>query len=288
MKDALLRLALLKVSCAVWLVMVALEAPAALASNWQSAEQVQVRLVPERLGLLPNGVAAFALQVRLEPGWKFYWREPGASGFAPRFDWSRSRNLAGDVAIAWPLPHRVSVSGADSFVYDSEVVLPLMAQAADPARALALHLNLEYGVCKDICIPLAHELVLELPASSPQPTAFADLIQRYRTRIPKALGAAGGQVRDLRLANSATGWQLSFRLTGLGSDPSGLDAFLEGPSGFMANRPRVRADQGALAYEFDIGPPIIAARLAGQSLRATFDIRGQGFDQRFLIPKSKP
>ncbi|MBI3441560.1 MAG: copper resistance protein, partial [Proteobacteria bacterium] len=34
-----------------------------------------------------------AVEVKLEPGWKTYWRTPGEAGLAPVFDWAGSTNF---------------------------------------------------------------------------------------------------------------------------------------------------------------------------------------------------
>ncbi|MEG4641374.1 protein-disulfide reductase DsbD domain-containing protein, partial [Paracoccus sp. APAP_BH8] len=46
------------------------------------------------LGATAEGHRMTALHLRLEPGWKTYWRSPGDAGVPPRFDWAASRNLA--------------------------------------------------------------------------------------------------------------------------------------------------------------------------------------------------
>ncbi len=51
----------------------------------------------------PDGSRIAAIAIDLAPGWYTYWRIPGEAGIAPRFDWSRSRNLA-SVAAEWPRP----------------------------------------------------------------------------------------------------------------------------------------------------------------------------------------
>ena len=45
------------------------------------------------VGGADNGELLAGVQIRLEPGWKTYWRTPGDSGVPPSFDWSGSKNL---------------------------------------------------------------------------------------------------------------------------------------------------------------------------------------------------
>ncbi|MBM3554525.1 MAG: hypothetical protein FJX47_03100 [Alphaproteobacteria bacterium] len=159
----------------------------AQASAWADVEGdvAQARLVSGVAGLGGGGVLSLGLQIRLEPGWHTYWRQPGEGGIPPVLDWAGSTNLAG-IEIAFPLPKRKSEGGLTSFIYENEVVLPLAVRVADPARPLGLRLQLLYGVCKDICIPAEASLALDLPPGTAGPTAFADLIAKYDARVPRA------------------------------------------------------------------------------------------------------
>ena len=50
---------------------------------------------------LEDGRHAAAIRIRLDPGWKTYWRAPGDGGIPPSFDWQGARNLAG-WSVHWP------------------------------------------------------------------------------------------------------------------------------------------------------------------------------------------
>ena len=52
---------------------------------------VHVTLLPGRAEAEGARMAGLVLDVT--PEWKTYWRNPGAAGIPPQFDWSRSRNL---------------------------------------------------------------------------------------------------------------------------------------------------------------------------------------------------
>src|SRR5208282_5554319 len=84
----------------------------ALASAWAVTEQSRLRLLSAAAGTGEATELRLGLEFELEPGWKIYWRSPGAAGFPPRLDWAGSQNLAG-VAMAWPRPTRFSVLGLD-------------------------------------------------------------------------------------------------------------------------------------------------------------------------------
>lgn len=92
------------------------------------------------------------VMISLEPGWKTYWRTPGEGGIAPRFDWSRSKNLK-SVAYIWPSPQIFDAYGSVTIGYEGDFVLPVMMQAIDPSQPIEAHLDMAFGVCSDLCIP---------------------------------------------------------------------------------------------------------------------------------------
>src|SRR4029079_6779511 len=74
-----------------------------------------------------SGVRTFraAVEIKLKPGWKTYWRYPGDSGVPPVFDFSGSEN-AGRVTVLYPAPARFpDGSGGQSIGYKGDVILPL-------------------------------------------------------------------------------------------------------------------------------------------------------------------
>ena len=180
------------------------------ASDWAATAQAKLRLVSAVTGSGGAKSVPLGLQFQLAPGWKTYWRSPGDAGIPVSLDWSGSANLAG-ADIAWPVPRRFTLFGLDTFGYEDEVVFPIAARPADPAKPLTLRLKVDYLVCEKICIPQSADLALDLPASAPAPSDFAQLIDRYqepgagRRQRPWAqprlhpCGGRGGQSAPRRL-----------------------------------------------------------------------------------------
>ncbi len=105
------------------------------------------------------------LDIVLAPQWKTYWRAPGEAGIPPQFDWSGSQNVA-TVRVHWPSPQVFTLNGMQSIGYHDAVVLPLEVTPKDPAQPVALHLEMQLGVCKDICIPAGMTLDATLGGSN--------------------------------------------------------------------------------------------------------------------------
>ena len=154
------------------------------------------------LSLLPGwrteaGTQVVGVAIALDPGWKTYWRVPGAGGIPPLFDWSGSANLA-DVRVIWPRPEVFETYGMLSFGYDGVVVLPVEVTPQDPTAPLDLALTLDYGICADVCVPATSSAAL--PAGTPETLASgfasdAALSDRVMTGTE-----AGVALADCRLA----------------------------------------------------------------------------------------
>ncbi len=107
-----------------------------------------------------------AVRLDLAPHWKTYWRAPGETGIPPQFDWSGSTNLK-SVTLHWPSPEVIVLDGMQSIGYLHELVLPVEVVAVDPSKPVGLRLQMDLGICKDICMPAALSLtgVLDGPGA---------------------------------------------------------------------------------------------------------------------------
>jgi len=159
--------------------------------------------------LLPGWTTAHghrmtALRLRLEPGWKTYWRSPGDAGVPPRFDWAGSDNL-GEVRLLWPRPEVIESGGERTLGYHGELVLPIEIAPLGPAAPVVPRVAVDFGICEDICVPVRVELQAGPPGPMPDP-----LIEAAMARQPEI------SVRqpDCRIAAIADGMQVTVTLPG--------------------------------------------------------------------------
>lgn len=167
----------------------ALPASAQSMSDWSRSESAELRLIagePAADGSLRAGV-----EIRLQPGWKTYWKAPGAVGLPPRFDWSASRNL-GDIEVLWPAPMRFS-EGLDTIGYSGTVVLPLRITPRDPEKPVVLALGADYGVCEKVCVPVSARAELDLALDTRVDPLASAKLKGFEGRVPVAstIGAEG-------------------------------------------------------------------------------------------------
>lgn len=137
----------------------------------------------------PDGTRMAALRLRLAPGWKTYWRMPGAAGIPPSFDWSGSRNIA-DLRLHWPRPEIFDQSGLLGLGYSDELILPVEIRPQGPGR-ITLAVRMDIGVCDEICVPVSLRLNGTLAGEgAPDRTISAALERRPETPAEARVSAA--------------------------------------------------------------------------------------------------
>ena len=240
-----------------------------VATPWTTVETSRVRLVAGRTAMPFKLVAG--IEIEMAEGWKTYWRNPGSSGVPPRIDWSQSGNLA-SARLAFPAPSRFADRDGDTIGYKTYVVLPLELSAADATRPIDLKLSVEYGICKDICIPVELTLSLTVPADA---TAFAP-----DSRVTAALAyvpRAGAEVKPKDPALK------SFKAALAGDKPSlafdvafpggtgGADLFVEAPEGLWVPLARKAGESAGdiVRFEIDLTDGADIEALKGKALAVT-------------------
>jgi DsbC/DsbD-like thiol-disulfide interchange protein len=156
----------------------ALVAPVAARAE---GEPWQARLL---LGQFDGTAWRAGLHVMLLPGWKTYWRVPGASGIAPAIE-IKGENLKAS-NILYPMPQRLKAGEDDVIGYKDEVVFPLLLEPQDLARPINLSLKSFLGVCDEVCIPVQFEATATL---KPAGSAAADdaMLATWMARLPQTV-----------------------------------------------------------------------------------------------------
>lgn len=242
-------------------------------TDWQKANHASTRLVVDTIQMKDGKTSVVAgIQVKLDDGWKTYWRNPGDAGLPPHFDWSGSTNLKA-AQVLWPAPHRFKDSAGTSYGYKKEVVLPVIITPQDPSKPVHLRLNLEYAVCADICIPAQAELSIKSGKSGLFSSSFAELLQTYLGLVPprREIGTTDPVgVKDAQADLTGSDRKLAIDV----KFPQGAadkDVFVEGPEGFYLPPTVVQSSKpnGLVRYVVDLASGDDPKTLAGQELTIT-------------------
>jgi DsbC/DsbD-like thiol-disulfide interchange protein len=167
-------------------------------------------------------------EIRLEPGWHTYWRDPGDSGVPPTFDFAGSENVK-SVTILWPAPGRFPDGAGGYFIgYKGNVIFPLRIVPKDAARGSSIHLKLAYAVCEKLCVPADANLKLALPGMS---SANERVLVTAEARVPRSVSLGAGQGLAIRSAHrEGSGEHERVVVDVAAPDDVPVDLFAEGPT----------------------------------------------------------
>ncbi|MEP7030859.1 MAG: protein-disulfide reductase DsbD domain-containing protein [Pseudolabrys sp.] len=217
------------------------------ASAWADDSRSSIRLIA---GANKEGVAPLraGIEVKLQPGWKTYWRYPGDSGVPPRFDFSGSENLS-RAKVLYPAPHLFNDETGNSLGYKESVIFPLRVSRRDPSKPVKLRLKLDYAVCEKLCIPAEGRAELSFgTGASAQDAALAGA----EARVPKQVSAAEVDLTARRINNARKPLvAVDFKA------PPGqkIELFVEGPTADWAlpiPQPAQGAPSGRRHFGFDL------------------------------------
>lgn len=160
------------------------------ATDWDAQAHAAARLIAGSLNKSSGTVFLRAgVEIKLDPGWKTYWRDPGDSGSPPMLDFSGSDNVKA-VTVLWPAPERFpDGAGGNSIGYLDHVILPLRIAPGDAAKHASLRLKLGYDVCGTMCVPV--EANLKLPLSGDG--AAEPVLEKAEIRVPRRMAVGEGK-----------------------------------------------------------------------------------------------
>jgi DsbC/DsbD-like thiol-disulfide interchange protein len=240
------------------------------ASPWDNGTHWATRLIAA--SATESGLRA-GLEIKLDSGWKTYWRYPGDSGVPPVFDFSGSENVS-SVNVLWPVPQRFpDGSGGHAIGYAGHVILPLQVIPQAAGKPVTLRLKLAYGVCEKLCVPV--ETRAELPLAG-RSSVHDQAVAAAEARVPRpaTLGDGGKlAIRAVRQEPASPPGSLRPRVIVdvAAPDAAKVDLFAEGPTTDWAlplPEP-VPSAPGMRRFAFELDGLPSGAKAAGAALRLT-------------------
>lgn len=153
-------------------------------SPWVASNNSKSRLIGGTVDIDGEPTLLAGVQMRMDDGWKTYWKYPGDSGVPPGFDWSGSKNLK-SAEVLFPAPHRFIDGGGTAIGYSQDVVFPVKITPEKAGEAVQLKLVFDYGICMDLCIPSEVILSLTLSPDMAEDSNEASLLSDAIARVPK-------------------------------------------------------------------------------------------------------
>ena len=189
--------------------------PALAVSNSADVPHVHVQLVFPIPHVFPDGGTNNAgLYFKLEPGWHVYWLNPGDSGEPPRISWILPNGFRVG-PLEFPAPARLPLGPLMDYGYENEVLFPFQIDAASGLNSgskITLDANVNWLVCREVCIPEKAQLEEELDvlsrAGGDTSLYFGpdqDLWNRLANQVPQPLPYSDTAI----FASTATGFRLT-------------------------------------------------------------------------------
>jgi DsbC/DsbD-like thiol-disulfide interchange protein len=240
-------------------------------SPWDADTRSAIRLIA---GSNSGGasVVKAGIELRIDAGWKTYWRYAGDSGLPPAFDFAESENVQ-TITLLWPAPRRFpDGAGGNSIGYTGGVVFPVQAVAQDPTKPVTLRVKANYGVCEKICVPAIGKAELRLASNAESEVAAA--VTAAEARVPKAaeLGEAGRLIIHSVHRQTGRGERPRVIVEVTAPEGANVDLFAEGPApqwSLPLPEPAGNAPEGKRRFAFEVDGVPPGARIDGALIRLT-------------------
>lgn len=205
-------------------------------TGWLHSAENNHASVRLRADASPQGENRVLLDVKLEEGWKTYWRSPGDGGVAPTITWQDPVKSA---HWFWPVPQRFDVSGITTQGYHNQVSIPMTLEGKMPAKIAGV---LTLSTCKDVC--LLTDFPFEITPNNSDATFAHDYAQAMG-KVPRVDGLTDNLIAGYRnaelvvQATRAAGWQKP-------------ELFLDMPEDASFGKPKYRVEGETLWATFPV------------------------------------
>jgi thiol:disulfide interchange protein len=157
----------------------------------------------------PGDTLKVGVDLKMEPGWHTYWKNPGDAGQATEIKWTLPPGItAGE--IQWPLPEKLPPADVTTYGYVDEVVLlvPLKIAADFPAGPLEMSAKVSWLECNDSCIPasadVSGKLNIGAPAENATDSANEKLLADWQAKVPPEVANFSAQAWWEKTADDKT------------------------------------------------------------------------------------
>src|SRR5271170_284081 len=125
-----------------------------LAAFTAPAAHTQAKLILSADTARPGDTIWAGVDLKMEPGWHTYWKNPGAAGMATEIKWQLPPGVTA-AEIQWPLPQKLPPIEVTTYGYENEVMLivPLKLGTNLPAGPIDLKANVSWLECEQQCVP---------------------------------------------------------------------------------------------------------------------------------------
>jgi len=158
-----------------------------LATLTAHAAHTHVQLLLSADTAHPGDTIWAGVDLKMEPDWHTYWKNPGEAGMATKIEWQLPPGVkAGETQ--WPLPEKLPPAEVTTYGYNHEVVLLVPLKLADDLKPgpLDLKAKVSWLECKEECIPAGATVEATLNVGSKTKiSADAKTIDLWKSKTPQ-------------------------------------------------------------------------------------------------------
>ena len=143
-----------------------------------------LEIIPKDSLLYDKNHFYFGVKIILEEGWKTYWKNPGEAGAPLSIDFNNSSEIL-ENEILFPFPKKFTDYDIETIGYEKEIIFPVKLKLDETKNKLISKINLQYLVCKDICIPISIEKNLNHSLDKSSKKIKKSILYNYLKKVPR-------------------------------------------------------------------------------------------------------
>lgn len=165
--------------------------PALAASDLPAPQHVKINLYATVSEVAPGKPFTLIIEQLIDDGWHTYWLNPGDSGTPTKVKWGLpDGGTAGE--LQFPTPEHIPYGPLMDFGYSNRALFQatITPPTAISGETYTVKADLEWLVCKDICLPEGDEYSIVLPVGGPGPvmntsvdTILRDLMKSHPVAV---------------------------------------------------------------------------------------------------------
>jgi DsbC/DsbD-like thiol-disulfide interchange protein len=128
---------------------------------------IVAELVPAMGAIIPGKTLTVCLNIKHDPEWHTYWKNPGIAGVPTKLDWDLPEGFSAS-PIQWARPQRVKMAIYNTNGYEGEVTLLVDIETPEnlePGTEVELKTRATWMMCAKTCYPSSAKLSLTIPVA---------------------------------------------------------------------------------------------------------------------------
>ena len=154
-----------------------------------AVHHTQVKLILSAETAKPGDIILAGVDLKMEPGWHTYWKNPGDAGSPTKIEWQLPPEISAG-GIQWPLPEKLPPAEVTTYGYEHEVVLlvPLTIETNSnlPEGQIDLKAKVSWLECKESCIPADATVEAKVNiGNETKASADAATVESWKKKVPQ-------------------------------------------------------------------------------------------------------